>query len=65
MRIGAKLYHIRFGMWRNGIEKNPAPFTKIVKSAAPEFSADCLASPLEMHRAMIDNRTAPGSLASN
>jgi len=52
----------RIGVMPDG---KPAPFTKIVKSAAPKFSSYRSASPLEMRRAMDDNGTLTGGLPSN
>jgi hypothetical protein len=35
MRIGAKLYHIRFGMWRNGSGSGDAPLHESQSLAEP------------------------------
>jgi hypothetical protein len=54
MRIGGKLYHIRFEI-----------MLFVAQASAAADACATSPSPLEMHSAMNDNKTAPGSLASN
>jgi hypothetical protein len=70
MRIGAKLYHIRFEITLFVAQGSAAAdlcafrYAGNRENLTGKSACATTASPLEMHRPMNDNGTATGSLAS-